>query len=481
MTITGQGLDALNARVRQDLDYLNYPPKNWVKPVADVDGKPVSDVVIVGGGMCGLVAWLALTRAGISNIRIIDKAKKGLEGPWLTFARMETLRSPINLTGPALGMASLTFQAWYKAQFSEADWNALYRIPRPMWQDYLIWYRDVLGIPVENDMDVKTVTPRADGLLALDMADGSTIITRKLVWATGRDGLGKERVPDFVDGLPRGTCWAHSEDAIDFDALKGKRIVVIGVGASAMDNAAEALEHGAGEVRLLARRKTMPTINKLMGIGSYGVTAGFPKLDAEWRWRLMSYGERQQTPAPHGSTLRVSRHDNAFFHFNCPIASVEKSGDEIVVTTTAGRVFRCDFLITATGFLVDPLAREEFAGFADRIACWDDHFTPPKDEESDGLGRFPWLAEDFAFTPKNQGDAAFLSDIHCFNYGSALSLGKVSGDIPAISEGATWLAKGLAASFFAKDLDQYWQELLVYEKPELDGSEWCDADAVQEA
>lgn len=89
-------LENLNARVRQDLEYLNYPPANWSKPIAGETGETVSDVVIIGGGMCGLVAWLSLTRAGIRNLRIVDRSPKGLEGPrspmpaWKRSARRRT-------------------------------------------------------------------------------------------------------------------------------------------------------------------------------------------------------------------------------------------------------------------------------------------------------------------------------------------------------------------------------------------------------
>lgn len=76
---------------------------------------------------------------------------------------------------------------------------------------------------------------------------------------------------------------------------------------------------------------------------------------------------------------------------------------------------------------------------------------------------------------------SWLKDIHCFNYGASISIGKVSGDIPAISEGALWLARGIAASLFIRDVDYHWEALLAYEKPELDGSEWTDADAPEPA
>ncbi len=474
-----QRLAALNARLRQDLSYLNYPPANWSKPVTTAAGDAVSDVVVIGGGMCGLVAWHALTRAGIANLRIVDRAPKGFEGPWVTYARMETLRSPKILLGPALGVASLSFRAWFTALYGEAEWEGLFRIPRPMWMDYLRWYREVMDIPVENDTHVTRVVPRADGLLELEIAGGAkpSIITRKLVMATGRDGLGEPTIPDFVKSIERDRSWAHSADEIDFDRLKGKRVVVIGVGASAVDNAAEALEQGAGEVRLLARRKEMPTVNKLMGIGSYGVTAGFAEISPEWRWRLMDYAAKQQTPAPHNSTLRVSRHANAYFHFDCGIRSMRQEGGEVVITTSNGRIFRTDFVILGTGFSIDPLSRSELAPYQDQIACWEDRYAPPAGEANPGLGRFPWLNGDFSFTEKEPGTAPWLKDIHCFNYGASVSVGKVSGDIPAISEGALWLARGVAASLFIRDVDYHWEALIAYEKPELDGTEWVDADA----
>ncbi|KQO83885.1 NAD(P)/FAD-dependent oxidoreductase [Rhizobium sp. Leaf262] len=474
------GLAQLNERVRQDLEFLNYPAKDWSKPVQSADGRPVSNVVIIGGGMCGLVAWHALTRAGIGNVRVLDRAAKGAEGPWVTYARMETLRSPKILLGPALGMASLTFRAWFTAQHGVETWDELFRILRPMWMDYLNWYRDVLSIPVENETHVTRIMPRPDGLLELEIQDGerASILTRKVVMATGRDGLGEPAIPSFVNALTRHEDWGHSADMIDFGALRGKRVVVIGVGASAVDNASEALEAGAGEVRLLARRKKMPTINKLMGIGSYGVTAGFPQISPQWRWRLMDYSTKQQTPAPHNSTLRVSKHSNAYFHFDCAIASMRKEGGEIVVTTTNGRIFKTDFVILGTGFNIDPLSRSELAPYQDQIACWQDRFIPPADEANPSLGRFPWLEDDFSFTEKKPGAAPWLKDIHCFNYGSTMSLGKVSGDIPAISEGALWLARGIAGRLFIRDIDYHWDELLAYEKPELDGTEWVDADAV---
>ena len=66
----------------------------------------------------------------------------------------------------------------------------------------------------------------------------------------------------------------------------------------------------------------------------------------------------------------------------------------------------------------------------------------------------------------------WLRNIHCFNYGASISLGKVSGDIPGISEGASWLAGAIAAGFYREDIERHWQLLEHYDSPELLGDEW---------
>ncbi len=465
------GLNALAARLGADLSCLCYPPANWVPPRTQ-DGEPVVDAVIVGGGMCGLVAWLALTTAGIRNTRILDRSGAGLEGPWLTYARMETLRSPKQLTGPAFGHGALTFQAWYRAQFGTAAWDALDKIPRPMWMDYLRWYRAVLDVPVENGVSVDRVRPEGE-LLRLDVSGAAqgSILARKLVMATGREGTGQPNIPGFVAGLPR-HLWAHSSDPIDFAALRGRRVAVVGVGASAIDNAAEALEAGAAEVRHLIRRSEMPTINKMMGIGSYGFTAGYATLPDEWRWRFMNYSFVTQTPPPRGSTLRVSRHPNAFFHFGKAVAAVSQAGEAVEIRFSDGSTLLTDFLILGTGFRTDPLARSEFGEAAEAIELWRDVYTPPADERNEDLSLFPYLNGDFTFREKAPGTAPWLSKVYCFNYGATASLGKVSGDIPGVSEGAAWLAQSLSAKLYAEDIDAHWARLQAYSTPELRGDEW---------
>jgi len=241
------GLAALEAQLAQDLEYLELPAKPWV-PEHTHGGAPVRDVVVIGAGMCGLAATAKLVLAGITNIVAYDAAPAGLEGPWVTFARMQTLRSPKTLNGPSLGLPQLTYRAWFTAQWGTEAWQSLDKIPKDQWMNYLVWYRKVLALPVRNNVRMTGISS-IDDLIAIDVegAEAGRVLTRHLVLATGRSGLGGFAVPDFLKGIDP-AYWAHSADDIDFDALKGKRVAVIGAGASSMDNAATALEAGAGSV-----------------------------------------------------------------------------------------------------------------------------------------------------------------------------------------------------------------------------------------
>ncbi len=474
LPIDGAGLATLEARLREDLEYLCYPGKEWV-PKKFVAAERVTDVVIVGGGMCGMLAWHALRSAGILNVRVLDRSPEGFEGPWLIYARMETLRSPKTLTGPAFGHGALTFQAWFRSQFGTEAWERLDKIPRPMWMEYLRWYRKVLDVPIENGVSLDRVEPEGD-LLRLHLSGNASgsVLVRKLVMATGRDGTAEPTIPAFMKGVPR-RLWAHSSDDIDFAALRGKRVVVVGAGASAVDNAAEALEHGAAEVRHLIRREKMPTVNKMMGIGSFGFTFGYQEMSDAWRWRFMRYSFVTQTPSPRGSTLRVSRHPNAYFHFGVPVTEVAEEDGTLRVTVGTGDVLTTDFLILGTGFRTDPKARREFGPAAAEIRLWRDAYTPPPGEESRELSLFPYLNEDFTFAAREEGAFPWLASVYCFNYGATASLGKVSGDIPGVSEGAQLLARSIAARLYVEDIEIHWQRLLEYETPELIGDEWTES------
>jgi len=469
-----EDLAALEERLRQDLSWLELPAKAWVPPRV-ADGQPVVEVVIIGGGMAGLVASGMLKRLGVANHLVLDKAPAGQEGPWVTFARMRTLRSPKQLTGPAMGLPALTFRAYFEARFGREAWTTLDRAPREVWMDYLVWYRKVLELPVRNGVSVRSILPRQDGMLDLLCSrhgHEENVVARHVVLATGRDGLGGPFVPEIAKAIDR-RLWAHTADDIDFAALRGKRVGVVGAGASAMDNAAAALEAGAGRLDMFVRRNKLPAINKFTGIGSQGVVHGFAGLPDEWKWRFLNYSMGEQTPPPRPSVLRVSAFEQAHLHLESPIADLRQEDDHLVVTTPRGS-YPVDFLIFGTGFKIDLTNRPELAAFEPHIRLWRDRFPTPPGMANGELEGSPDLGDAFEFLEKTPGSCPTLSKIHCFNFPATLSHGKLTGDIPAISEGADRLARGIVRTLFVEDREKHFEALQAFDTPELLGDEWAD-------
>lgn len=475
---TAAGLAALEERLAHDLLTLNWRARPWL-PARSHGGQPVIDVLVIGAGQAGLAASMALAQQGIAAV-LLDRAPADYEGPWATTARMETLRSPKELTGPALGVPSLTFRAWFEAQWGRDAWDALDKIPRLQWMDYLRWYRRVTEADVRNQHAVTALRPRGDALVEVDVqtsAGSATWLARRVVLATGRDGLGGPQIPAFMRGVDR-ALWAHSSDVLDYATLAGKRVGVIGVGSSAMDSAGTALECGAASVDLIARRAAMPTVNKSKGSGVPGLTQGHHELPDAWKWRIRHYINASQVPPPQGSTLRVSRHPHAFFHFGCAVQRVERVGDALHVSTSQGR-FAFDFLILATGFAIDWAQKPEFASVAPHVRSWGERYQAPEGEEDRELFDSPDLGPLFELREKSPGACPGLDRIHCFCYPAALSHGTVSGDIPAISDGARRLASGIAGLLYAEDVEHHFAVLQAYAEPELLGNEWTPADTSQ--
>src|SRR5687768_2028702 len=116
----GEGLAALEAALRRDLELLAYPSRNWVKARVAANGRKTLDVLIIGGGQSGLAAAFGLMREKVSNLLVVDDSEEGYSGPWKSFARMITLRTPKYLTGADFNLPNLCFRAWFEAQHGAA-------------------------------------------------------------------------------------------------------------------------------------------------------------------------------------------------------------------------------------------------------------------------------------------------------------------------------------------------------------------------
>ena len=452
-------LRRLGRLARHELSQLNFPPANWVLPGKGPGGRPLLDVLVVGGGMCGQLATFALLREGIRNLRCVDRAPRGLEGPWATFARMPILRSPKHLTVPDLGVASLSYRAWHEAQYGARHWRRLHKIARLDWRDYLLWVRETARIPVENGVEVTSLNLRR-GFVQASLGK-RRLHARKVVLALGREGSGALRWPAFrtFDPAKRGTGVYHSADAIDFRTLRGKRVGILGAGSSAFDNAGEALEAGAAEVTMFARRPQLPQVNKSKWTAFAGFQHGYFPLDDARRWRFYTYIFGEQVPPPYESILRCERFKGFRLRFS-------EGWDDILpgpeIKTHKGK-FEFDAVIVCTGFDVNLLERPEIASFRGTIETWRSHVSKAEARRFPEEARFPYLGDAFQL----RGRDPALGRVHVFNWGSTMSHGALAGDIPGIQIGANRLAQGIARDLFLENADAHYQRLLVHNEDEL--------------
>lgn len=454
------------AQVAHDLACLGVPGADWTRKRTHPEGH-VYDAVIVGGGQSGLGAAFALIRERIPNILVIDENPAGYEGPWDTYARMITLRTPKSLTAIDMGVPSLTFRAWWEAQHGAEGWAAIDKIPRRDWMAYLRWYRHVLGLPVRNETRLERIEPVSPGLFRLALAGGEALLARKVILATGIQGGGHWYTPAMIsEALPR-ERYAHTSEPIDFEQLKGKRVAILGGGASAFDNAQYALAEGVGQAHVFVRRKELPKVNPIRFMEQNGLIPRFAALGPAEKYAFMaSFFDRNQPPT-NDTFGRAAAYPGFALHLGSPWLSVAEKDGAMEVTTPHGS-FAYDFLILSTGLITDPALRPELSLLAERIARWSDHYTPPADANP-LLDAHPYLGSGFQFQPRDPADAALLHGLFAFNYSALISLGLSAAALSGLKYALPRLGTAVADQLFVDDAEEYLEDYFAYDEPEFAG------------
>ena len=467
----GERLTALAARVRRERALLDYPLMDWVTPVTHASGTHVHDVLILGAGQGGLATAFGLMRERVTNILVLDRAEPGREGPWITYARMLTFRSPKHVTGPDLGVPALTPQAWFQAVFGPAGWEAITRWPRALWQDYLVWYRAALDLPVRNRTEITAIAPDGDLLRvsATDTATGEPLafLARKIVLATGIEGNGDWRLPALaLDRLPKDR-FAHTNWEFDVGALRGKRVGVLGAGASAFDTAASALEAGAVRVHQFARRPALPLKDPYRTMEKSGFLRHFGSMTAPERWRWLVATRDQGVPATQDGIDRCTAFPNYRITTGAGWAKVAFADGDVIVTGTDGAEHRFDFLVLGTGYAVDLTKRPELSALVPVIALWRDRFVPPAGEGGAVLDT-PWLGDDLSFTEKVPGTAPWVRNIHNFTAAARVSIGSSATALTSLKYAVPRLVDGLTRFFWLAQAERELAAIRAYADIDLD-------------
>ena len=469
-TADAPGLAWLEDRVHHEIELLRHNYQPWVPPTTDENGRPVLDVLVIGGGLYGLgLAW-GLMRAKVTNILVVDKAPAGREGPWATFARMKTLRTAKELTGIEFGIPSLSVRAYWEAKFGKASWQSLFRIPRPEWMAYLEWFRDILELPVQNHTEVLSIDGNADLVKVTVRRDGKITVmaARHVVLATGLLGSGGKHIPtDLVTHLPVDR-WAHAADEIDFSKLKDADVAVLGAGASAFDNAITAAEHGANRAWLFCRRSELPWLSAKKGLENAGFMRHFADFPDIYRWRFVKAITETPIPPPRHTIERALNLDNFALQLDSPWLAARMDGDKVEVRTPDS-TDKFDFLIFGTGFDMDIDQRPELAALSPHFLRWRHRFTPPKGEENDVLLGQPYLGAACEFQEREPGTCPVLGRVSMLGAAATLSIGPMFGGLNGIKFVLERVVDATCHALMMENLDTFYENFengLLAEKPQ---------------
>lgn len=182
--------------------------------------EPDHEVVIVGAGFGGIGAAIALLKAGVDDILVIEKWH-GVGGTWLANT----------YPGVAVDIPSFIYSFSYEQR---SHWSRLFA-PGNELREYAEELVDKHSLRSRLRLNTPLVTSRFDEeqhLWRLTTATGEEITARFVISAVG--GLEQPKLPDiegvdtFAGKLMHTATWDH-----DYD-LRGKRVAVIGTGATAL-------------------------------------------------------------------------------------------------------------------------------------------------------------------------------------------------------------------------------------------------------
>jgi cation diffusion facilitator CzcD-associated flavoprotein CzcO len=340
---------------------------------------PDHEVIVIGAGFSGIGAAIKLDEAGFDDFVIIEEGD-GVGGAW----HWNTY------PGIAVDIPSFSYQFSFDTR---TDWSRVYA-PGKELKAYAEDLVDKYGLRSRLRFGRRVASAVFDednDLWRLETTEGETFSARYVVGATG--ALTQPKKPDIpgVDdfaGIKMHTArWDHDVD------LKGKRVAIIGTGASAiqvipeiaplvssltvfqrtpiwcfpkMDGPIEGrtklllkLPFGARIARLMSQAFVELTFTiaahygKKLPLGKLGERQFHQFLksqvsDPETREKLTpKYGLGCKRPSFHNTYLATFNRDNVALE-TTPIAKITPAG----VETTDGVEHEVDVLILATGFKV---------------------------------------------------------------------------------------------------------------------------------
>ena len=317
-----------------------------------------TDVAVVGAGPYGLAATAFLRHQGTSTHTFGE-----VMGSWRhQMPRGMILRSKERASSIAHPVPGHTITAWARAHDVALD--------NPATLAHFLDYGDWIAERIVPDLDhrrVEQVVREGSGF-SVHLDDGDRMHAERVVMAVGLRNM--ERSVPELDGLPEGSV-SHVAHHEDLSAFAGRRVLVLGLGQSALENAAILADLGV-DVTVTARAEAPHWLGPHRPAGSPpptfrekwrvpptdvgGRATGWFAAAPETYRRLperLQLEVRRRCLFPAGSHNLKARLEHVPFHLGRRITSAEHTGTEIVVTLSDGSTLHVDHVMAGSGYDVD--------------------------------------------------------------------------------------------------------------------------------
>jgi thioredoxin reductase len=329
------------------------------------------DIAIIGAGPYGLSLAAHLARSG-KTIRILGSPMRFWSDHMPRGMHLKSEGFASNLYDPN---DEFTLEVYCKENsLPYADIG----LPVPL-DTFISYGREFQRrhVPQLENTQVSSVIPAAQGF-DLTTGTGETFRARRVVVATGIMNFGN--IPPLFAGLPEKFV-THSSQHSELSGFKGRRVAVLGAGASAFDTAALLHEAGA-DVEIIARRPVIqfqPAPNEPRSLLD-SIKAPRSGLGTGWRSRMCTDIPMVFYRLPHSLRHRaVDRHlgpapcwfirdtveSHVPMHVGATLTAAEIVGDRIRVAFTQSEKEKksvdVDHVIAATGYKI-AVSRLKFLG-----------------------------------------------------------------------------------------------------------------------
>lgn len=199
-------------------------------------------VLIIGAGHSGLFLAARLGQLGVPTLLVDRYARAG-----------DNWRLRYN--------GLLLHDTKWATQFPYLPYPTTWPLftPKEKLADWMEAYVNLLDLDLWTSTNVTSATYDEGAgrwTVELDHAgEHRTLHPEHLVFATGRETLARQ--PEVAGSADFGGILAHSSTHVGGEAVRGKRVVVVGAGASAHDIAQDAYEHGAASITMVQRSPVM--------------------------------------------------------------------------------------------------------------------------------------------------------------------------------------------------------------------------------